>query len=144
MNIINLTRIYLRNTFNTLVEIAAAGGEEYEAVLQEKYNEVDEISIDYGIMEKSHNIYVIPADFGWDDVGTWHSVERYRKKDENNNVCVGDITNLHSFNNIAFGKGKPIVLAGLNDVFVVESEDMIFIGRKEEIEKIKEIKREVC
>lgn len=144
MNIINLTRIYLRNTFDSLVEIAAASEEDYDTVLEEKYKDVDEISIDYGIMEKSSNIYVIPSDFGWDDVGTWHAVERYRKKDENNNVCVGSIKNLHSFNNIVFSKAKPIVLAGLNDVFVVESEDMILIGRKEEIEKIKDIKKEVC
>lgn len=142
-NIINLTKIYLKNTFNALIEISAASEEEYENVLEEKYKDVDEISVDYGIMEKSSNIYVIPSEFGWDDVGSWYAVERYGKKDVNNNLCVGLIKNLHSFNNIVFSKDKPIVLAGLNNVLVVENDDMIFIGAKEEIEKIEEIKRKV-
>ena len=70
-NILRLTRQYLINTFEVLSEIAATCEEDYNRVLEEKYNNVDSISVDFGIMEKAKDIYVIPGDFGWDDVGSW-------------------------------------------------------------------------
>jgi mannose-1-phosphate guanylyltransferase len=94
-------------------------------------------------MEKAENIYVIPSEFGWDDVGTWYSVERYRDKDENNNVCVGNIININSKNNIIVGNNKPVIISGLDDIFVVESDDVILIGKKDDIKDIKEIKKTV-
>ncbi|KZL89717.1 mannose-1-phosphate guanylyltransferase [Clostridium magnum] len=142
--VLNLTKEYLCNTYEVLSEIAAASEEEFNKVLESKYHQVDSVSVDYGIMEKAKNIYVIPADFGWDDIGTWYSVERYREKDDNNNVCVGDIKNIEGSNNIVVSKEKPIVVVGLDDVFVVESDDIIFVGKKEDIERIKEIKKKVC
>lgn len=93
-------------------------------------------------MENADSIYVIPSDFGWDDVGTWKAIERYRDKDEANNVFVGDVTNINAQNNLVVGKQKPIILAGVNDIFVVESEDVILIGRKELMEEVKNIRNE--
>lgn len=142
-NIIKLTEKYLKNTYNVLSEISCTVEEEYEEKLQKNYSKVDNVSIDYAIMEKAKNIYVIPSEFGWDDVGTWYSVERYRDKDENNNVCVGNIININSKNNIVVGKNKPVIISGLEDIFVVESDDVILIGKKEDIKDIKEIKKTV-
>lgn len=142
-NILKLTKMYLNKTYEVLSEIAASMEDEFEEVLEEKYVDVENISVDYGIMEKAENMYVIPCDFGWDDIGTWYSVERYRTKDQNNNVCVGDIKNINGKNNIVVGNEKPIVVVGLSDVLVVESDDIIFVGKKEDIERIKEIKNKV-
>lgn len=141
--VIKLTKEYLVNTYEVLSEIAATSESEFNQVLENMYPQVDSVSVDYGIMEKAKNIYVIPSDFGWDDIGTWYSVERYRDKDDNNNVCVGDIKNIDGCNNIVVSKEKPIVVVGLDDVFVVESDEIIFVGKKEDIERIKEIKRKV-
>ncbi|MHC6178766.1 mannose-1-phosphate guanylyltransferase [Clostridium sp. JNZ X4-2] len=141
--ILELTKIYLSNTYSILKGIFKENNKNFRNLLEEKYPQVDNISVDYGIMEKSKNIYVIPSDFGWDDIGTWHAVERYRKKDCNNNICVGDIKSLRSNNNIVYSKDKPIVVVGLDDVFVVESDDIIFVGKKEDIERIKEIKKKI-
>ncbi|MGH4139651.1 mannose-1-phosphate guanylyltransferase [Clostridium sp.] len=142
-NILRLTKQYLKNTFNVLSEIAGASDEDYGRVLQEKYNDVDNISVDFGIMEKVKDIYVIPSDFGWDDVGSWESVERYREKDSDNNVCMGNVRNFDCSNNIIISNGKPIVIAGLADIFVVENDDMIFVGNKDEMENIKELKSRI-
>jgi mannose-1-phosphate guanylyltransferase len=139
-NILMLTKKYLRKTFEVLKEITDGSKEEYEEKLIRKYGQVDSISIDYAIMEKAKNIYVVPSEFGWDDVGTWYSVERYRTKDKNNNVCVGNIININSRNNIIVGKNKPVIVSGLDDIFVVESDDVILIGKKEDIDDIKDIK----
>ncbi|WP_186431535.1 mannose-1-phosphate guanylyltransferase [Clostridium sp. BSD9I1] len=142
--VLKLTNEYLNNTYNVLSEIATTSEEEFDAVLEEKYPEVDSVSVDYGIMENAKNIYVIPSDFGWDDVGTWYALERYREKDENNNICVGDVKQIDSTNNIVVGNNKPIIITGMKDVFVVESDDVIFIGKKENIENIKEIRSKFC
>lgn len=138
--VLRLTNEYLNNTYNVLSEIAATSEDQFNTVLEEKYPEVDSVSVDYGIMENAKNIYVIPSDFGWDDVGTWYALERYREKDENNNICVGDVRQIDSTNNIVVGNNKPIIITGMKDVFVVESDDVIFIGKKENIENIKEIR----
>lgn len=142
ITILKLTKMYLKNTFNVLSEVAAAVDEEYEAVLQKNYENVDSISVDYGIMEKADNIYVIPGDFGWDDVGTWNAVLRYRKKDCNDNIFMGDkIINIDGKNNIAVSNGKPIIIAGINDAFVVESDEAIVVTRKESIGDVKGLKK---
>lgn len=141
--IVKLTKMYLNNTYKILKDIFEVDSENFDSVLEEKYPQVDNISVDYGIMERAENIYVIPSDFGWDDIGTWHAVERYREKDCNDNVCIGDIKSFGSSNNIVYSKDKPIVVVGLDDVFVVESDDIIFVGKKKDIDRIKEIKRNV-
>jgi mannose-1-phosphate guanylyltransferase len=142
-NILRLTRKYLINTFEVLSEIAATSAEDYHRVLEEKYHNVDSISVDFGIMEKAKDIYVIPGDFGWDDVGSWESVERYREKDYDNNVCMGNVKKFDCSNNIIISSGKPIVISGLQDIFLVESDDMIFVGKKGEMESIRELKNRI-
>lgn len=139
--VLKLTERFLNKTYNVLKEIAVTTDEKYEDVLENKYSDVENISVDYGIMERAENIYVIPSEFGWDDIGTWYAVERYREKDEDNNVCVGDVRSIDSKNNILVGKEKPIIVVGLEDVFVVESDEVIFIGKKDDISRIKEIKK---
>jgi len=143
VNILRLTRQYLKDTFDVLSEIANTKEEDYEAVLEEKYNDVDNISVDFGIMEKVKEIFVIPGDFGWDDVGSWNAVERYSEKDCDNNVCIGNVQNFDCSNNIIVSNGKPIVISGLQDIFVVENDDMIFVGNKDEMENIKELKSRI-
>ncbi|MTK12798.1 MAG: mannose-1-phosphate guanylyltransferase [Clostridiaceae bacterium] len=142
--VLKLTKEYLYSTYEVLSEIAATSENDFDRVLKDKYPKVEDLSVDYGIMDKAKNIYVLPSDFGWDDIGTWHAVERYREKDCNNNVCVGEIKNIEGCNNIVVSKEKPIVVVGLDDVFVVESDEIIFVGKKEDIERIKEIKKRVC
>lgn len=142
-NILRLTRQHLVNTFEVLSEIAAACDEDYNRVLEEKYNNVESISVDFGIMEKAKDIYVIPGDFGWDDVGNWGAVERYREKDNNNNVCVGNVHKFDCSNNIIISNGKTIIISGLEDIFVVESDDMIFVGKKEDMENIRSFKSRI-
>jgi len=142
-NILRLTRQYLVNTFEVLSEIAGTCDEEYSRVLEEKYDDVDNISVDFGIMEKVEDIYVIPGDFGWDDIGSWQSVERYSEKDCDNNVCMGDVQNFDCSNNIIISNGKPIVISGLQDIFVVENDDMIFVGNRDDMDNIKELKSRI-
>jgi len=141
--ILNLTEKYLIKTYQILSEIAATDNDEFIMALDQKYNNVDDISIDYAIMEKAQNIYVIPGNFGWDDVGTWYSVERVREKDADNNICSGNIKVIDSTNNIIISNSKTMVIAGLDNIFAVESDDIIFIGSKDVIKNIRDIKLKI-
>lgn len=138
--ILQLTELYLNKTYKILKAIAEAPEKNFYRVLEKKYKTVNSVSVDYAIMEKVKNIKVIPSNFGWDDVGSWYAIERLIEKDENKNVYVGDVKSIESNNNIVFSESKKVILSGINDIFVVENEDLIFIGSKDMIKSIKQIK----
>jgi len=99
------------------------------------------ISIDYGVMEKAQNVYVLAADFGWSDLGTWGSLFDIRKKDENNNAIMGNnVLTFDSNDNIVnVPKDKLVVLQGLDDFIVAEDDGILLICKKEDEQNIREI-----
>ena len=103
------------------------------------------ISIDYGIMEKSDKVYVYPASFGWSDLGTWGSLYTHLDLDENKNAVLGDKVVLYdSSNNIVnVPKEKQVVLQGLNGYIVVESKGTLLVCKKEDEQKIKQFVADV-
>lgn len=140
-NILRLCRMYLKNTYDILKSIDVKDLDSFSRDCKEKYPEVESISVDYAIMEKAEDIFVIPGDFGWDDVGSWFAVERYSSKDENNNVNKGDVKNIDSKNNMVISSGKPVVVVGAENLLVVESDDVIFVCSKDYIDNLREIKK---
>ena len=87
---------YMPDTYERLLRIQEAiGTEEEEQILDREFHEMDSQSIDYGIMEKAKDIYILPGAFGWDDVGSWLAVERIKKTNEFGNVVNGNIITLH-------------------------------------------------
>lgn len=110
-----------------------------EESINENYQKVDAVSVDYGIMEKADNIYVIPADFKWDDLGSWNSLSRYKDTDEDNNVIDGSVIILNSKNNIIQTNKKTYVM-GVENLLVIETENEIMIVNQNDISKIKELK----
>ena len=112
-----------------------------EEFIEKTYAECRNISIDYGVMEKADNVYVMCADFGWSDLGTWGSLFEHSTKDENNNALVGErIISLDSTNCIVnVSDNKRVVMQGLDNYIVVESDDNILIIKKEEEQRIREI-----
>ena len=98
------------------------------------------ISIDYGIMEKSENVYVYPADFGWSDLGTWGALYSHLKLDENGNAVQGDNVLLYdsSDNIIKVPHDKTVVINGMNGYIVAEKEGTLLICKKENEQQIKQ------
>ena len=109
------------------------------------YPQAENISIDYGIMEKAKNVYVMATDFGWNDLGTWGSLYDKLSKDESNNAIV----NAKGFfvdsrnNMVSTQSGKRIVMAGVSDYIVVETKNTIMIYPKSDEQRIKEISKQV-
>jgi len=99
------------------------------------------ISIDYGIMEKSKNVFVISADIGWSDLGTWGSIYTHLPQDEKKNAIVGNNVILYEseHNIINVPDEKLVVLQGLKDYIVVESEGILLVCKKENEQNIKQI-----
>lgn len=124
------------NTYKLLKQLPEIYCENYNEKLNELYPKSESISIDYAVMEKSKNIYVIPSDFGWDDIGTWKSLERYIEEDENNNYIKGQASIYNSSNNILYSENKKIIVIGLDNIFCIESDDKIVIGQKDSIEEL--------
>ena len=139
-NIINLSKKYLLQTYKKLSCIINTSKDEYETKLNELYPQCESISVDYGIMEKIDTIYVIPSEFGWDDIGTWTALERYLPRDRQNNITNGQSYVENANNNIIFSSGKKIVLLDVDDMFCIESDNMIVVGRKESLTNVHKLK----
>ena len=93
------------------------------------YPKVEKISIDNGILEKAKNVYVIPADLGWSDLGTWTSVyENSEKNEDNNSIDSKTVLTYNSKNNVVrIKKGKAAIIDGLEDYIVVDTEKALLI-----------------
>lgn len=110
-----------------------------KAFISETYTVCRKISIDYGIMEKASNVYVLAADFGWSDLGTWGSLFDIRSKDVNLNAVSGDSVLLYDTKNciINMPKDKLVVLQGLDNYIVVEDNNALLVCRKEDEQQIR-------
>lgn len=94
---------------------------EENAVL-EAYNNVQKISVDYAIMEKADNIYTLPSEFGWSDLGTWNSLRDYMKKDDNGNAAIGKVLFSNAKNCTAhINSGKEMIIKDLINTFVIDT-----------------------
>ena len=131
---------YLPEIFDGLQKIGESiNTEKYENTLKEVFSNLPSESIDYGIMEKADNIYVIPGNFGWDDVGSWLSLERINKTNQDGNVIKGNVISIKTKNSIIQGNEKLIATIGLENIVVVDTKDAILICNKENTQEVKEV-----
>jgi mannose-1-phosphate guanylyltransferase len=109
------------------------------------YSECKGISIDYGIMEKAQNVYVLTADFGWSDLGTWGSLYDNKEKDSLGNVISGENVLTYETSNciINIKEEKVAVLQGLDGYIIAESDDTLMVCRKEDEQQIKQFVTDV-
>lgn len=112
--------------------------------IEENYAESENISIDYAVMEKASNVFVLPATFDWNDLGTWGSLYEKLPKDNQLNAVVNASVFLENASNniIRTDAKKLIVIDGLNDYIIVDKEDVLLIypkGKEQEIKRIREI-----
>jgi mannose-1-phosphate guanylyltransferase len=103
------------------------------------------ISIDIGILEKAQNVYVLPADFGWSDLGTWGSLYDHIQKDVHQNAVVGNNVMLYESTNCVVNvpKNKLVVLQGLDDYIVVESDSILLVCKKQDEQQIRQFVSDV-
>ncbi len=120
------------NVYNTTLETQ---------FIETNYPFSENISIDFGIIEKAMNVFVLPVNFDWNDLGTWSSLYNELKKDANKNATLGgSVIYIDSANNIVKTQSKKrVVIQGLNNYIVVEKDDVILICPKNKEQDIKQV-----
>ena len=121
------------------------GTKQEKSFIGKTYAECKNISIDYGIMEKADNVYVMGTDIGWSDLGTWSSLYEHSSVDKNkNSVIRGDVFSYGTHGNLFnITPGKIAVIQGLKDYIVVDSDNVLLIVKKEEEQNIKQYLEDV-
>jgi mannose-1-phosphate guanylyltransferase len=121
------------------------GTSKEEAFIASTYSTCENISIDYGVMEKARNVNVVLSDFGWSDLGTWGSLHTHVAHDDHRNGAVGkNIMMYQCSNNMVYiSNDKLAVLHGLNGFIVVDSGNALLVCKKEDEQKIKQFVNDI-
>ncbi len=130
----------LPDIYECLVKIGDSMGTERERqTIAEVYPAIHKISIDYGIMERAAQVYMLEGDFGWNDVGSLDALAKLHTPDACGNTACGDMIGLDASGCISYGKDKLIALIGVKDLIVVEGEDTILVCPRERAQEVKQI-----
>jgi len=118
---------------------------EEESSIEQIYPQCTSISIDFGVMEKADNVFVIPASFGWSDLGTWNSAWENMAKDGNGNAIAGKKFMLVDVHNsmVHVADHKLVLIQGLDDYVVVDTKDVLLICKKDREQSIKDYVAEI-
>ncbi|AKQ47443.1 mannose-1-phosphate guanylyltransferase [Rufibacter radiotolerans] len=138
--ILQAFREYLSDMAETFEEGKAAfDTDKEEAFINKAYSHCRNISIDYGLMEKANNVYVILGDFGWSDLGTWNSLYSLSEKSSEGNVIDGNVL-LYDVHNciVKTPQNQLVVLQGLENFIVAEHDNVLMVCRREDEQKVKD------
>lgn len=142
---LNAVQQYAPELFTDLMRIKEhIGKDSYETALDRIYREVNSISIDYGILEKASNVFLVQGDFVWNDLGSWEEVYKYdRNKDENQNATVGEVVLIDTQNSYVYAPNSLVAVVGMDDVIVVQEGDTILVCKRDRAEDIKSVVGEI-
>jgi mannose-1-phosphate guanylyltransferase len=123
-----------------LMQIKDAIGTDKEMqTVNRVYPNIRSISVDYGIMEKSSDILVIPGEFGWSDVGSWDMMGVLNEKDKDGNVLSGDTVCIDTKNCVVYSKKRLVATVGIENLVVVETDDAIMVCPIDKAQEVKKI-----
>ncbi len=130
---------YLEDVYQAFHEKSEVFGTPLESkAMEEIYPSCRNISIDYGVMEKAPNVYVLGSQFGWSDLGTWTSLFDHSPKTDANNALTGNVLTYNTSDSVIKApEGKLIVVQGLKDYVVIDTKDALLICNKTEEQQIR-------
>ena len=139
--------VYLEELARHAPEIFGASKKAYERARQngmirigpDDMENIPEESIDYAVMEKSENVKVVPADIGWNDVGSFDALDDEYPKDADGNTAYDKLIAIDSRNNLIIGENRTIAAIEVDDLYIVDTPDALLIGKKGTSQKIKEV-----
>ena len=103
------------------------------------FHSLESVSIDHGVMEKSTNVAVLPAEIGWNDVGTWTSLAKISKNDSHGNIINGNVVSVENSDSIIQAENRLVAALGLKNIIVVDTPDALLVCAKERAQDIKKI-----
>lgn len=138
--ILNEIRIHLPDLYEQLMNVdAALDSPAYDEALEKAYGLIRSISIDYGVMEKAGNVFVIKGDFGWSDVGSWDEVVRLSAHDAQGNALRGKVIVKDSTRNFIDANGKMVAAVGVEDLIIIVTDDAVLVCKRGRSQDVKEI-----
>ena len=121
----------------------AAGTENEKNAVREAYNDMPSVSVDYGVMEKAEDISVIPASFGWNDVGSWDMLSVFHEADEKGNISVGDCVLKDCEGVTSYSSGRLVAALGVKDIVIAETPYAVLVIDKNRVQEVKKITDEL-
>lgn len=115
------------------------GTEKFPLVLKKVYGQLKSISIDYGVMEKSKDVFLTKGDFGWNDVGSWEAVYQLSEKDANENALIGDVYSMESQDNYVFSPQKFTAVIGASNMIIINTKDALLVCNRKNSQDVKSI-----
>jgi len=106
------------------------------------FDAVDSVSVDYAVLERSESVFVVPADFEWDDMGAWDALERLIDSDENDNAVLGDALTVDATANVVATDGH-VSLVGVEDLIVASFGDRTLVVPKADAQRVREVVAEL-
>src|SRR3989339_108540 len=131
---------FLPDLHEGLLEIESAiGTTDFEKQLVNVYGQLKSISIDYGVMEKAHNVYLTKADFYWNDVGSWEAVYEVAEKDEEGNALVGDVYTEKTFGSYVFSPKKFVATIGVENLIIIDTHEALLVCNRDNAQEVRQI-----
>jgi len=131
---------YMPELFEGLQTIKKAIGTlQFDEILSNVYGQLKKISIDYGVMEKSNNVFLIKGNFSWNDVGSWEAVYKLSEKDDDGNVKVGKSFTELSNDSYIYSPDKFTAVIGVDNIIVINSKDSLLICRRDNSQDVKKV-----
>ncbi len=115
------------------------GKSSFDSNLSKVYGQLKGISIDYGIMEKSKNVYITKGEFNWSDAGSWEEVYNLSKKDDKGNAIIGDVYSEESYDNYVSSEDKFTALVGVENLIVINTPDALLICDRSNSQNVKHV-----
>jgi mannose-1-phosphate guanylyltransferase/mannose-6-phosphate isomerase len=114
-------------------------GKPFQLVVEEHFAAMPSISIDYGVLEKSDRVSLIPCDIGWNDVGSWQAVHEISSKDENGNALQGNVIAVDCKNSLIRAEKRLVAAIGVEDLCVIETADAVLISKSNQTQRVREV-----
>jgi len=130
----------LPELYDGLMEIEKYLGTEFQhEVIKKVYCQIKSISIDYGVMEQSDNVYVLKGEFDWNDVGSWEEIYKISPHDEENNVIIGNHFIKDTKRCLIDSHNRFIATLGVEDLIIIDTDDALLVCRKDMAQNVKEL-----
>lgn len=128
----------VHRVIQTILAETRTGGNFQQAV-EKHFSSMPSISIDYGVLEKSDHVSLIPCDVGWNDVGSWQAVHEISATDENGNALQGNVIALDCRNNLIRAEKRLVAAIGVEDLCVIETADAVLISKNDQTQRVREV-----
>jgi mannose-1-phosphate guanylyltransferase/mannose-6-phosphate isomerase len=136
-------RFEVPDTLRLLVVRVSYADMDFTRVGAENFRACPDDSIDYAVMEKTHDAVVVPLDAGWSDVGSWSALWDIQPHDENNNVCRGDVITEDVSGSYIHSEGRLIAALGITDHVIVETDDVVLVADRGRVQDVKKLVAQV-